>query len=171
MSGSYDERRAQHSAFGGTGRGRDEQHSGTSQSGDFSRLAPQAQLQPSGDNFNHGMPRPVSSAKDGEKPTVKFQQSAILDNDASMTSLLLFHPYEEALVVADEKDGIRYNTTNIRLGLPNCLPTYLPTYQRVELQGGRQALLLLQPQRERHAPHINGVGEPSHGRAAAVREQ
>eukprot|EP00937_MAST-01D_sp_MAST-1D-sp2_P006191 g6191.t1 len=46
-------------------------------------------------------------------------QSAILDNDPSeMTSLLLFHAYESALVVADERDGI--SIWNYRAGEKTC---------------------------------------------------
>ena len=42
--------------------------------------------------------------EDGEK--VKMDQSAVLDNESDMTSNLLFHPYENVLVVADDFDGI-----------------------------------------------------------------
>ncbi|KAE9039039.1 hypothetical protein PR002_g5700 [Phytophthora rubi] len=47
----------------------------------------------------------------GEQEEVKnfslnLRQRAVLNNDAEMTSLLLFHPYETMLLVADEKDQI-----------------------------------------------------------------
>ncbi|KAF1787929.1 Armadillo-type fold [Phytophthora cactorum] len=38
--------------------------------------------------------------------TMNLRQRAVLNNDAEMTSLLLFHPYETMLLVADEKDQI-----------------------------------------------------------------
>ncbi|GMF12431.1 unnamed protein product [Phytophthora lilii] len=38
--------------------------------------------------------------------TLNLRQRAVLNNDAEMTSLLLFHPYETMLLVADEKDQI-----------------------------------------------------------------
>ncbi|KAI9922345.1 hypothetical protein PsorP6_002603 [Peronosclerospora sorghi] len=38
--------------------------------------------------------------------TLNLRQCAVLNNDAEMTSLLLFHPYETMLLVADEKDQI-----------------------------------------------------------------
>ncbi|CEG40643.1 regulatory-associated protein of mtor [Plasmopara halstedii] len=38
--------------------------------------------------------------------TLNLRQRAVLNNDAEMTSLLLFHPYETLLLVADEKDQI-----------------------------------------------------------------
>ena len=38
---------------------------------------------------------------------MRFNQAAILDNGYSeMTSLLVFHPFEPALIVADERDGV-----------------------------------------------------------------
>ncbi|TMW63135.1 hypothetical protein Poli38472_002076 [Pythium oligandrum] len=37
---------------------------------------------------------------------MNLRQRAVLNNDAEMTSLLLFHPYETMLIVADEKDQI-----------------------------------------------------------------
>jgi hypothetical protein len=38
--------------------------------------------------------------------TMTVRQRAVLNNEAEMTSLLLFHPYEKMLIVADEKDQI-----------------------------------------------------------------
>ncbi|KAE9139314.1 hypothetical protein PF007_g1081 [Phytophthora fragariae] len=38
--------------------------------------------------------------------SLNLRQRAVLNNDAEMTSLLLFHPYETMLLVADEKDQI-----------------------------------------------------------------
>nr|CCA15283.1 predicted protein putative [Albugo laibachii Nc14] len=38
--------------------------------------------------------------------SLTLRQRAILNNDSEMTSLLLFHPYEPILVVADDKDQI-----------------------------------------------------------------
>lgn len=38
--------------------------------------------------------------------TMNLRQRAVLNNDAEMTSLLLFHPYETMLLIADEKDQI-----------------------------------------------------------------
>ena len=38
--------------------------------------------------------------------TTTMHQTVILDNEAEMTSMLLFHPYEPMLVVADNKSGI-----------------------------------------------------------------
>uniref|UniRef100_H3G5Z2 Raptor N-terminal CASPase-like domain-containing protein n=1 Tax=Phytophthora ramorum TaxID=164328 RepID=H3G5Z2_PHYRM len=38
--------------------------------------------------------------------TLNLRQRAVLNNDAEMTSLLLFHPYETMLLIADEKDQI-----------------------------------------------------------------
>ena len=35
-----------------------------------------------------------------------MDQSAVLDNESDMTSNLLFHPYENVLIVADDFDGI-----------------------------------------------------------------
>ena len=37
---------------------------------------------------------------------MKFEQSAILDNESKETVKLLFHPYEPILVAADNRDGI-----------------------------------------------------------------
>ena len=45
-------------------------------------------------------------ADDTEKATVKMDQSAVLDNESDMTSNILFHPYENCLIVADDFDGI-----------------------------------------------------------------
>ncbi|CAH0476322.1 unnamed protein product [Peronospora belbahrii] len=54
--------------------------------------------------------RRVSSTQSDEKEvkdfTLNLRQRAVLNNDAEMTSLLLFHPYETMLLVADEKDQI-----------------------------------------------------------------
>ncbi|GMH48477.1 hypothetical protein TL16_g00298 [Triparma laevis f. inornata] len=47
-----------------------------------------------------------TSSKDGSKSVIKMDQSAVLDNESDMTSNLLFHPYENVLVVADDFDGI-----------------------------------------------------------------
>ena len=38
--------------------------------------------------------------------SLHLRQCAVLNNDAEMTSLLLVHPYESLLVVADEKDQL-----------------------------------------------------------------
>ncbi|GLD93243.1 hypothetical protein PINS_up001835 [Pythium insidiosum] len=38
--------------------------------------------------------------------SMTLRQRAVLNNEAEMTSLLLFHPYETMLIVADEKDQI-----------------------------------------------------------------
>jgi hypothetical protein len=35
-----------------------------------------------------------------------MDQTSVLENDAEMTSLLLFHPYEPLLAVADDQDGL-----------------------------------------------------------------
>lgn len=52
--------------------------------------------------------RRVSTRGDEEVKdfTLNLRQRAVLNNDAEMTSLLLFHPYETMLLVADEKDQI-----------------------------------------------------------------
>ncbi|DBA03474.1 TPA: hypothetical protein N0F65_002882 [Lagenidium giganteum] len=41
-----------------------------------------------------------------KKFTLNLRQRAVLNNEAEMTSLLLFHPFETMLIVADEKDQI-----------------------------------------------------------------
>ena len=41
-----------------------------------------------------------------KKAPVKMDQSAVLDNDSDMTSNILFHPYENYLVVCDDFDGV-----------------------------------------------------------------
>jgi regulator-associated protein of mTOR len=41
-----------------------------------------------------------------KKSSIKMDQSAVLDNDSDMTSNILFHPYENYLVVCDDFDGI-----------------------------------------------------------------
>ncbi|CAI5738678.1 unnamed protein product [Hyaloperonospora brassicae] len=50
------------------------------------------------------------SAQGGEEEvkgfTLSLRQRAVLNSDAEMTSLLLFHPYETMLLAADEKDQI-----------------------------------------------------------------
>ena len=38
----------------------------------------------------------------------KLGQKSIFDNESKMTSLLLFHPYETSLVVADDGDGLSF---------------------------------------------------------------
>ncbi|CAH0492228.1 unnamed protein product [Peronospora farinosa] len=54
--------------------------------------------------------RRVSSTHGDEEEvknfTLNLRQRAVLNNDAEMTSLLLFHPYETMLLIADEKDQI-----------------------------------------------------------------
>ena len=53
-----------------------------------------------------GAANPANPANAAEVP-LRFSQAAILDNGYSeMTSLLIFHPFEPALVVADERDGV-----------------------------------------------------------------
>ncbi|GMI10943.1 hypothetical protein TrVE_jg5878 [Triparma verrucosa] len=49
-----------------------------------------------------------NSNKEGSssKSVIKMDQSAVLDNESDMTSNLLFHPYENVLIVADDFDGI-----------------------------------------------------------------
>lgn len=47
-----------------------------------------------------------SSANFVSRKQLKLEQSVIIENDSQMTSLLLFHPYESMLVVADEKDAL-----------------------------------------------------------------
>eukprot|EP00501_MAST-03F_sp_TOSAG23-6_P002370 GSMAST32.ASY1.ANO1.2476.1 assembled CDS len=49
----------------------------------------------------------VSSMCNATPEIKKFVQSAILDNESEMSSVLLFHPYETCLVVANVKDEIR----------------------------------------------------------------
>ncbi|RLN93469.1 hypothetical protein BBJ28_00003372 [Nothophytophthora sp. Chile5] len=54
-------------------------------------------------------PRRVSALGDQDDVkdfTLNLRQRAVLNTDSEMTSLLLFHPYETMLVVADEKDQI-----------------------------------------------------------------
>jgi len=47
-----------------------------------------------------------AEAKRAKKSSIKMDQSAVLDNDSDMTSNILFHPYENCLVVCDDFDGI-----------------------------------------------------------------
>lgn len=59
--------------------------------------------------FEYDTMRRVSTFGDQEEVkefTLNLRQRAVLNNDAEMTSLLLFHPYETMLFVADEKDQI-----------------------------------------------------------------
>lgn len=47
------------------------------------------------------------SDREGVKSfSMNIRQRAVINNDAEMTSLLLFHPYESMLVVADDKDQL-----------------------------------------------------------------
>jgi len=41
------------------------------------------------------------------------EQIGIIDNESDMASLLLMHPFDPMLVVADDKDGIKYHATLI----------------------------------------------------------
>jgi regulator-associated protein of mTOR len=78
----------------------------------FNRSAPGASsvhsryIPPSGST-----PNTLGSFGQAERDEMKryslnLRQCAVLNNEAEMTSLLLFHPYESLLVVADEKDQI-----------------------------------------------------------------
>ncbi|CAI5732884.1 unnamed protein product [Peronospora destructor] len=61
-------------------------------------------------SLEYDVGRRVSSTHGDEEGvknfTLNLRQRAVLNNDAEMTSLLLFHPYETMLLVADEKDQI-----------------------------------------------------------------
>ena len=62
------------------------------------------------DGLSSSPPRAASSrtlGSDDKKATLPgFRPDSILENNAEMTSLLLFHPFEPAIVVADDLDGI-----------------------------------------------------------------
>lgn len=50
---------------------------------------------------------PLPTDRDDVKNfSLNLRQRAVINNDAEMTSLLLFHPYESMLVVADDKDQL-----------------------------------------------------------------
>ncbi|KAF0700295.1 Aste57867_9173 [Aphanomyces stellatus] len=48
----------------------------------------------------------VGKEEDVRTYGLHLRQSAVLNNESDMTSLLLFHPYDSCLVVADDKDQI-----------------------------------------------------------------
>lgn len=48
----------------------------------------------------------VSDREEVKSFSMNIRQRAVINNDAEMTSLLLFHPYESMLVVADDKDQL-----------------------------------------------------------------
>jgi regulator-associated protein of mTOR len=63
-----------------------------------------------------------SGAKD-KKSSIKMDQSAVLDNDSDMTSNILFHPYENFLVVCDDFDQIalwNFDSGKKELSFSNC---------------------------------------------------
>lgn len=56
---------------------------------------------------SYGVPPPRGAEREEVKSfTLSLRQRAVLNCDAEMTSLLLFHPYETMLLVADDKDQI-----------------------------------------------------------------
>lgn len=66
-------------------------------------------LAPYSSSLNYGSSHRVGVHGDRDEVknfTLSLRQRAVLNNDSEMTSLLLFHPYETLLVVADDKDKI-----------------------------------------------------------------
>ncbi|KAF1324552.1 Regulatory-associated protein of mtor, partial [Globisporangium splendens] len=55
---------------------------------------------------SYGVPPPREERDEVKNFTLNLRQRAVLNCDAEMTSLLLFHPHETMLVVADDKDQI-----------------------------------------------------------------
>lgn len=51
-------------------------------------------------------PRPSGDREEVKNFSLNLRQRAVLNCDAEMTSLLLFHPYETMLIVADDKDQL-----------------------------------------------------------------
>lgn len=51
-------------------------------------------------------PRPSGNREEVKNFSLNLRQRAVLNCDAEMTSLLLFHPYETMLIVADDKDQL-----------------------------------------------------------------
>lgn len=79
--------------------------------GAYSSVSPSSYASPAdlyaGGSSGYGVAPPRGSEREEVKSfTLNLRQRAVLNCDAEMTSLLLFHPFETLLLVADDKDQI-----------------------------------------------------------------